>query len=195
MKHPSMCTLHDYVEDQLPALQSKIVKEHLMDCKECSQQVEDLMAVDQKFLTAAVVPSDDLRQKIFAQCAPMLEQKRIEHQKKENSLSLAEQFALWMSELRGGMQLQAASLAMAFVLGGVAYKTFLEEGTQGGQLAQQSQKSKKRNIRFKSPSEAYRSGDILGDSLNGEPIPVKAQYRQDYQQYYTPANYRPVRRR
>ncbi len=93
MKHPKLSTLQDYFENELNSVQSEILKNHLMDCNQCTLVLSQMAKVDVRFKMNTQEPiSNAAKDKIFANAKVLLEMKR---KKIADAQDKSKQFEEW----------------------------------------------------------------------------------------------------
>lgn len=77
MKHPLSSTLQDYFDNNLNDYQSRIVKDHLLNCNACTHTLSQMAKVDTYFKNSKKSDvSSELKEKIFAEAKLLLADKR-----------------------------------------------------------------------------------------------------------------------
>lgn len=100
MKHPKLSTLQDYFENELNSVQVTLVKEHLLDCNECTFMLSQMAKVDTRFKTInKMLVSDELKNRIFSDAKKILEEKREKIQTSENHVRVREEWLQHYGEL------------------------------------------------------------------------------------------------
>ncbi len=126
MKHPQFSTLQDYFENELSDVQSRLLKEHLLDCNECSLILSQMAKVDTKFKSQNLrTVSSFTRERIFSDARRVLEEKKTKihnAQKKAKVLEdwtqdMKDLIATAINDLRApAFQLASVSAVIAFVI-------------------------------------------------------------------------------
>ena len=78
MKHPHLSVLQDYFENELNAVQTSLLKEHLINCDVCTGILSQIAKVDTSVKSIAPQKvSPVIRAKIFVDAKQLLVQKRL----------------------------------------------------------------------------------------------------------------------
>lgn len=77
MKHPATYVLQDYFENALNPVQEGLVKDHLLNCDECTKILTEMSIIERKMkeVKTSAVP-EALRLRIFKDAGEILQQKR-----------------------------------------------------------------------------------------------------------------------
>jgi hypothetical protein len=77
MKHPSNSVLQDYFENALNEMQEGLVKDHLLNCEECTKMLSEMALVERKMKeTKAEIVPEALRLRILKDAGDLLQQRR-----------------------------------------------------------------------------------------------------------------------
>lgn len=89
MKHPKLSMLQDYLENELNKIQSGLVKEHLLDCDQCTLILSQIAKVDTTIKSGARIPvSVQTKNRIFADAKNVLQEKRKKIETAQDSANL-----------------------------------------------------------------------------------------------------------
>ncbi|MBI2519052.1 MAG: hypothetical protein HYV97_01485 [Bdellovibrio sp.] len=77
MKHPRLSTLQDYFENEMNEIQIGLLKEHLLDCDQCTLILSQMAKVDNKVKSVSRIPiSEQTKKRIFTEAKARLQAKR-----------------------------------------------------------------------------------------------------------------------
>lgn len=118
MKHPRYEILQDYFENALNSVQEGLVKEHLLNCDDCTRILSDFTQIETKMKSApARMVSHDMKTKIFADAKLKLAQKKNLIQERQNKkLKLKEFIEEWQRIVFPEIKISAIQIVSVSVL-------------------------------------------------------------------------------
>ena len=118
MKHPRYEILQDYFENALNSVQEDLVKEHLLNCDDCTRILSDFTQIETKMKSAPIrMVSQDMKAKIFADAKLKLAQKKNLIQEKQNKkLKMKEFIEEWQRIVFPEIKIPALQIVSVSVL-------------------------------------------------------------------------------
>lgn len=126
MKHPQLRVLQDYIEYELNEVQSELVREHLLNCDQCSNVLAQMAKVDTRVRQRPETQvSEAARARLFADASALLARKRQQiaaekrkvQEREEAMQDWRELFQNFLGEFRvPALQLAGLSAAVAILI-------------------------------------------------------------------------------
>lgn len=102
MKHPKLEVLQDYFENALNMVQEELVKEHLLNCDQCTRMLADLAVIEKVVKQQpALQPSAASRARTMSEAKALLALRKKQQQEKQAAITVRkEQKARLLSHLQ-----------------------------------------------------------------------------------------------
>lgn len=115
MKHPRHAVLQDYFENTLNEVQQQLVKEHLINCDQCTEMLSQFVQIENKIKhQESIEVSVEMKNKIFMNAQALLSAKSIVAKQREERQELLSTFVQeWKDVVFPEMRLPALQVCSA----------------------------------------------------------------------------------